>query len=140
MIITEQFLSQRTSVRTGKYWYSYYTWIFIEWTELDANWNTSPPSPVDSLSEENRHWDTMIAMKKINSSDVKKVVEKYTWASGEKYDMYRHDYSRNNLAPVSKSTTLYSAKYYVINRDYRVYICLNNGISPENPSGKPIQV
>ena len=51
--------------------------------------------------------------------------------------MYRHDYSRNNLAPVSKSTTLYSAKYYVINRDFRVYICLNNGISPENPSGKP---
>ena len=55
----------------------------------------------------------MIALKKINSSDVKKVVEKYTWASGEKYDMYRHDYSRNNLAPISKSTTLYSAKYYM---------------------------
>ena len=140
-IITEQFrILSAENFRAGlaSTGSSYYTWIGLpNATELDASWNTSPPSPVDSLNEENRHWDTMIAMKKINSSDVKKVVEKYTWASGEKYDMYRHDYSRNNLAPVSKSTTLYSAKYYVINRDYRVYICLNNGISPENPSGKP---
>ena len=114
-IITEQFrILSAENFRAGlaSTGSSYYTWIGLpNATELDASWNTSPPSPVDSLNEENRHWDTMIAMKKINSSDVKKVVEKYTWASGEKYDMYRHDYSRNNLAPVSKSTTLYSAKY-----------------------------
>lgn len=140
-IITEQFrvLSADNFVSgissTGS---SYYTWVGLpNAVNLDANWNTSPPSPIDSIDEENRYWDTMLAMKKINSSDVKRVVEKYTWASGEKYDMYRNDYSRNNLAPVSKSTTLYNSKYYVINKDYRVYICLHNGISPENPSGKP---
>jgi len=140
-IITEQFrvLSASNFVSgissTGS---SYYTWVGLpNAVNLDANWNTSPPSPVDSIDEENRYWDTMLAMKKINSSDVKRVVEKYSWASGEKYDMYRNDYSRNNLAPVSKSTTLYNSKYYVINKDYRVYICLYNGISPENPSGKP---
>ena len=140
-IITEQFrILSAENFRAGiaSTGSSYYTWIGLpNAPELDATWNTSPPAPIDSIDDENRYWDTMIAMKKINSSDIKRVVEKYTWTSGEKYDMYRHDYSRNNLAPVSKSTTLYSAKYYVINRDYRVYICLNNGVSPENPSGKP---
>ena len=140
-IITEQFrILSAENFRAGiaSTGSSYYTWIGLpNAPELDANWNTSPPAPIDSIDDENRYWDTMIAMKKINSSDIKRVVEKYTWTSGEKYDMYRHDYSRNNLAPVSKSTTLYNSKYYVINRDYRVYVCLNNGISPENPSGKP---
>jgi hypothetical protein len=117
---------------------SYYTWVGLpNAVNLDANWNTNPPAPIDSINDENRYWDTMLAMKKINSSDVRRVVEKYTWASGEKYDMYRNDYGRNNLAPVSKSTTLYNSKYYVINKDFRVYICLDNGISPENPTGKP---
>ena len=75
-IITEQFrILSAENFRAGlaSTGSSYYTWIGLpNATELDANWNTSPPSPVDSLSEENRHWDTMIAMKKINSSDVKK--------------------------------------------------------------------
>lgn len=117
---------------------SYYVWVGLpNATNISPTWNTNPPAPIDSFDESNRYWDSIIAMKKINSSDVRRVVEKYVWASGEKYDMYRHDYSRNNLAPVSSATNLYSAKYYVLNRDYRVYICLDNGISPENPTGKP---
>jgi len=140
-IITEQFrILSAENFRSGiaSTGSSYYTWVGLpNAPELDANWNTSPPAPVDSFDDENRYWDTMIAMKKINSSDVRRVIEKYSWASGEKYDMYRHDYSRSNLAPVSKSTGLYSSKYYVINQDYRVYICLDNGFSPENPTGKP---
>jgi hypothetical protein len=51
--------------------------------------------------------------------------------------MYRHDYSRSNTAKVSGATNLYSATYYVINSDYRVYICLQNGIDPNNLEGKP---
>lgn len=140
-IITEQFrILSAENFRAGiaSTGSSYYTWVGLpNATNLNASWNTSPPAPADSFDDENRYWDTMIAMKKINSSDIRRVIEKYTWASGEKYDMYRHDYTRNNLAPVTKATNLYSSKYYIINRDYRVYICLNNGFSPENPTGKP---
>ena len=32
--------------------------------------------------------------------------------------------------------SLYEANYYVMNSDYRVYICLQNGTNPENPSGR----
>ena len=51
--------------------------------------------------------------------------------------MYRHDYSRSNTAVVSGSTSLYLANYFVLNSDFRVYICLQNGIDPDNPSGRP---
>ena len=79
----------------------------------------------------------MVALKKINAADVKQVVRKLTWTSGTTYDMYRHDYSRTNIAPVSGSTSLYLANYYVMNSDFRVYACLQNGTDPDNTSGRP---
>ena len=54
--------------------------------------------------------------------------------------MYRHDYSRTNTAKVSGASNLYSTPFYVLNTDYRVYICLQNGTSPENPSGRPFSM
>ena len=117
---------------------SYYSFVGLpNSNELQTDWDTNPPSPKDNFDEENNYWDTMIALKKITSSDVRQVIEKRTWSSGATYDMYRHDYSRSNTSKVSGATNLYSASYYVLNSDYRVYICLQNGIDPENPNGKP---
>jgi hypothetical protein len=79
----------------------------------------------------------MIALKKINASDIRQVVQKRFWSSGTTFDMYRHDYSRSNTAKVSGATNLYSATYYIINSDYRVYICLQNGTDPDNLNGRP---
>ena len=79
----------------------------------------------------------MIALKKINSSDVRQVIPKRLWVSGTTYDMYRHNYSVSNTAKVSGATNLYSSSFYVLNSDYRVYICLQNGMDPDNPNGKP---
>ena len=116
---------------------SYYSFVGLpNATQIQSNWNTNPPSPRDSFDEENNYWDTIIALKKINASDVRQVVQKRIWSSGTTYDMYRHDYSRSNTASVSGATNLYSSFYYVLNSDYRVYICLQNGTSPDNPKGK----
>lgn len=112
---------------------SFYTWIGLtNPTDYKSNWNSSPPSPRDSFDQENDYWDTMTSMKKITSEDVMQVIPKRVWSSGTKYDMYRHDYTIDNLAPVSGSPTLYGAFYYVMNSDYRVYICLFNNSNPEN--------
>jgi hypothetical protein len=117
---------------------NYYTWVGLpNPADLESNWDSDPPSPKDSFDDENYYWDTIISLKKINSDDIRRVVSKNTWTSGTKYDMYRHDYSRSNISPVSGATNLYSANYYVINRDYRVYICLKNGMDPDNTSGRP---
>ena len=117
---------------------SYYSFIGLpNPTNIQSDWDTNPPSPKDSFDEENNYWDTMIALKKINASDVRQVVQKRFWSSGTTFDMYRHDYSRSNTAKVSGSLNLYSASYYILNSDYRVYICLQNGTDPNNINGRP---
>ena len=117
---------------------SYYSFIGLpNSTDIQSDWDANPPPPKDNFDEENNYWDTMIALKKINSSDIRQVVQKRIWSSGTTYDMYRHDYSRSNTAKVSGATNLYSAYYYVLNSDYKVYICLQNGTNPENPNGRP---
>lgn len=117
---------------------AYYSFIGLPNPEdYQTNWDVNPPSPKDNFDEENNYWDSMIALKKITSSDVRQVVAKREWSSGSVYDMYRHDYSRSNTAKVSGATNLYSSSFYVVNSDYRVYICLQNGTDPSNPSGRP---
>jgi hypothetical protein len=117
---------------------SYYTFVGLPNAEsYDSNWSNNPPPPKDSFEQENDYWDTMIGLKKINSGDVKLVVRKNMWESGTIYDMYRHDISRDNLSKPSGSISLYSSNYYVVNSNYQVYICLHNGIDPDNPTGRP---
>jgi hypothetical protein len=117
---------------------SYYSFIGLpNPTDIQSDWDTNPPSPRDSFDEENNYWDTMIALKKINASDIRQVVQKRFWTTGTTFDMYRHDYSRSNTAKVSGATNLYSSSYYILNSDYRVYICLQNGTDPDNLNGRP---
>ena len=69
--------------------------------------------------------------------DIKRMTRKVSWSTGVTYDMYRHDITRDNLSRPSNSTNIYSANYFVVNSDFKVYICLQNGTDPENPNGKP---
>lgn len=117
---------------------TYYTFVGLpNPTNYSENWDANPPVPKDSLEQEDDYWDTMIALKKVYSEDVRQVVKKNVWTSGTTYDMYRHDISRTNTSKPSEATHLYNANYYVVNDDYKVYICLHNGTDPENPSGRP---
>ena len=140
-IITDQFriLSAKnfiTSIASTDN--SYYSFVGLtNATDYDANWEQNPISPIDSFDNYNDIWDTTIALKKINSEDVRQVIRRIEWQSGTTYDMYRHDISRNNLSKPSNKTSLYESNFYVMNSDYRVYICLHNGTDPENPNGRP---
>jgi len=117
---------------------SYYTFIGLpNASDYQSDWDSNPPAPKDNFDQENDYWDTMIALKKVTSDNVRQVVRRVTWSSGTTYDMYRHDISRDNLSFPSLRSSLYASNFYVINQDYRVYICLNNGTSPETPLGKP---
>ena len=40
---------------------------------------------------------------------------------------------------MSNASRLYDANYYVINSDFRVYICIENGSSGDNPKGNVSQ-
>ena len=97
---------------------SYYTFVGLpNATDISSTWDTTPVDPKDSFNQENEYWDTMIAMKKISSGDVKQVIRKISWSSGTTYDMYRQDINRDNPANKSGAINLYSANYYVMNSD-----------------------
>ena len=112
---------------------NYYVFVGLpNATDFDTSWDSSQPSPIDNELYLNSYRDTILGVKKINTSDVIRVIPKLQWITGRKYDMYRHDYSVYNISPIASATRLYDAQYYVINKDYRVYICINNASTPAN--------
>ena len=94
------------------------------------------PAPLDTLDQENKIKETIIALKKITSADVRLAIKKNIWKSGQIYEMYRHDYSIYNPSPQTNASSLYESNYYIINENYRVYICISNGTNTENSLGR----
>jgi len=104
----------------------------------DPEWNneTDRKKPIDNFNYLNHTKDTMIFGKKITADNVRRVIRKVQWTKETRYDMYRHDYSNDNQAPNGKTARLYDTNYYVINKDFNVYICINNGSSGINTTGE----
>ena len=117
---------------------SYYVFIGLpNATEINSDWNTNTPAPIDNFDDHDNIYDTLISAKKVTSSDVLQVIRKISWTTGTIYEMYRHDYDINNTTPQTNSSNLYNSNFYVMNSDFRVYECIYNGANPTN-SGKGI--
>jgi len=104
-----------------------------------STWDTTPPDPSDSVDYANHYESTLLFGKKITSANIRRVVRRVDWARGTKYEMYRQDYNANTPSPITGSMRLYDANYYVMNSDYRVYICIDNGSSGINTTGNASQ-
>jgi len=104
-----------------------------------ATWNTNPPAPIDSFSNINHSADTILYGRKISSSNIRRIIRRIDWVVGTRYEMYRDDYSIVNPSPLTNASRLYDANYYVLNQDFRVYICIENGSSGTNPKGNVSQ-
>ena len=100
-----------------------------------TDFNTDTPSPTDNINYMNFVGDNMSFGKKVTSDNIRRLVRKISWTRGTKYEMYRHDYSLSNRSPITGSTRLYDANYYVMNTDYKVYICIDNGSSGISTTG-----
>ena len=105
----------------------------------DSNWNSTPPNPTDNVDYLNHYESTALFGKKITSANIRRVIRRIDWVRGTKYEMYRPDYSGINSAPITGALRLYDANYYVMNSDYRIYICISNGSSGVNPKGNASQ-
>lgn len=101
-----------------------------------TTWTSDTPDPIDSFKEESSYYDDMLFLKKISSNDVRRIIPRVDWQSGTAYDMYKNNYNKDNKTPVSQSTTLYGSSYYVVNSEFKVYVCINNGINQDNSSGR----
>jgi hypothetical protein len=94
-----------------------------------STWNDvgGPPFPVDNFNYSNHVYDTMLFGKRINSSNTRRLVRKVNWVQGSTYDYYRHDVGPTNPSQVTNSNRLYDSNFYIVNSEFRVYICLDNG-------------
>lgn len=99
------------------------------------DWNEDPPSPIDNQSYLYHTYDTMMYGRRITPGNIRRVIRRIDWVKGTRYEQYRDDYSVDNVSPNTGSTRLYDANYYVVNSDFRVYVCLSNGSSGDNPKG-----
>ena len=119
---------------------SYYITVGLPNPAINAygrstTWNTNPPTPTDSISSNAHAGDVVLYGKRITGANVRRIVRKLDWVAGNRYEMYRHDYDINSPAPITNASRLYDANYYVMNEDYRVYICIENGSSGNNLKG-----
>jgi hypothetical protein len=100
-----------------------------------TGWDSSTPSPTDNFDYQNHCFDTMLFGKKVTPLNAKRVIRRIDWSLGTRYELYRHDYSVSNPSPITQSVRLYDANYYVMNENYQVYICIDNGSSGSNRTG-----
>ena len=71
---------------------SYYVFIGLpNATDVEADWNTNTPAPIDNFDDHDDIYDTLISAKKIAAADTLRVIRKISWTTGTIYEMYRHD-------------------------------------------------
>ena len=104
-----------------------------------ANWNSNTPSPIDSFAYRSHSSDTMMFGKKVSSANIRRIIRRVDWVAGNRYEIYRDDYSAQNQSPLTAANRLYDANYYVLNSDFKVYICIDNGSTGTNPLGNVSQ-
>jgi len=111
---------------------------------------SAPITPADSVLNEFKNYDDLLAAKKITGPNVSFVIPRRNWTSGTVYDIYRHDYEEyvtgstsTKVTSNSGATTLFDSTFYVVTDEYKVYKCLdNNGNSQstDKPTGTTTSV
>jgi hypothetical protein len=95
--------------------------------------DASPDTPVDTVEAEYFNYDDMIAMKRIQSSDVSHAILRRDWTTNKCYDIYRHNYDGSagqgaNIDDATPTTraSLFDANFFVVTDEYNVYKCIDN--------------
>lgn len=87
--------------------------------------DTTPPTPVDTVTLDNYKWDSMIAAKRIGTTDVTYVIPRRNYVNNTTYDMYEHNISSSNTT-TSGATNLFDSTYYFVTDEFKVYKVLDN--------------
>ena len=106
--------------------------------------DSSPPTPADAVGETHFYaWDSMLAAKKITSSDISFAITRRNFVNGTVYDMYKHNISSSNTT-TSGASNLFDSSFYFVTSDFRVYKVLDNnggtafsGSEPTSESTSP---
>lgn len=100
-----------------------------------------PPLPFDNQSEKFAIYDDMMAIKRITSTYARAVVRRWNWdtINNPSFEMWKSNYSLSNLTDLGNSSLgTNTSKFFVMNANYEVFMCLYNGKSPSNPTGTSV--
>lgn len=106
-----------------------------QYWDLTQNSDVAPPIPLNTELGTERDWEDMMHLKLINPADISTGMFKEMWTPNTIYDTYRHDWSGSRASAYNGSNPftptpadLSQAKYYVIDSNYNLYICLKQNI------------
>ena len=103
----KDFVQNLTSANTSLY-------VFLSRPNPWYN-DDSPPTPYETVSDVSTVWDEMVALKRINSTDVVNVVRRIDWTTDTVYTEYDNE-----------DTELFTKDFYVLNSAKNVYKCIDN--------------
>jgi len=90
--------------------------------------DTDIPIPIDTDISAAKHWDDVIAAKKIIASNVSHVVKRVDWTSGTAYDAYSDDVEDQ----IGKDFFVFSEP------SFNIYKCIDNGSGGSTKVGAPV--
>lgn len=98
--------------------------------------DSAPPTPTDNIQiTEFDGYRDMIAMKRVQSSDISRVISRYNWTNNTSYTQYTD--TNSSLFPTSANTAS-NTTFYVLTDDNNVYKVIDNnrgGRSTVKPTG-----
>ena len=102
---------------------------YFLFTGMSDGWTGGDETPIlkDSRDEDSEVRRNIIAMKRIDSTDVFFMTTRYDWTNGTIYDMY------------DDTVEMDGKKYYVMNSEYNVYKCLYNNFEASSVEPKGVK-
>lgn len=94
-----------------------------KWATTLSGTSDAAPTTVNTLVEQNDAWKNMIALKRVNSSDVVNLIRRIDWETGTVYTAW-DDADTTILTDITK-------KFYVLTTEFKVYKCI---VSPGTAS------
>ena len=86
----------------------------------------TPPSVVDSVSDQIGVWRDAIAAKRIDVTDIRLVTDRHDWTSGTVYSQF------SDVDEMFRSATYESNPFYILTSESKVYKCLDNNGGAES--------
>lgn len=120
--------------KSGRYYYFLGKSVFWNGTTDD------PESPTQDFVYEMDTRRNIVFTKLVNANDVMHVIPRINWTPNTVYDMYDDLINPDNLSSTGKSS-IESANFYVLNKDFNVYKCIwneNGAPSTEEPIGQDL--
>jgi hypothetical protein len=110
-------------------------YFFVSKPTSWAGGDLTPPSVFDTFTLEPEAHDEMLYLKRVSVSNCVNVIRLYRWQENRRYQAYSDKVDLSDLLTKRTISTNEYYPFYVVNDDFRVYKCIDNGATTSDPNG-----